>query len=152
MNEVSCRAFEIFDRPLKAKGLSWEEMVVGTTVSASKLDRKRERIDWVDFVTIMKNVRPHFTDEEYIAAGRNYMNTPGLRFAFVIARLALTPIDVYRWMNQPRKGIGNQMFTCISPTYWEVTADKLVMELTLPEGFEVCWDFFVISSASTAWI
>lgn len=148
MNEVSCRVFEIFERPLKAKGLSLAKMVAGTTVPAAKFDSKRERIDWAEFVAIMKNVRPHFTDAEYIAAGRDYLSTPGLRFAFVIARIALSPIDVYRWLNQPRQGLGNQMFTCVVPIYREVAADKLVMELTVPEDFEVCWDFFVIASGT----
>ncbi len=144
MNEVSCRVFEVFNRPLEAKGLSLAKMVVGTSVPATKIANKRERINWAEFVAVMKNIRPHFTDEEYVAIGRTFMRTPGQRFAFVIARLALEPIDVYRWTNKPRDGLGNLMFACVVPSYREVSANKLLVELTLPEGFEICWDFFLL--------
>ena len=146
MNEVSCSVFEVFDHPLKAKGLSLAQMVAGTNVPANKFKRKHERIDWAEFVAITKNIRPHFTDEEYVAAGRTFMRTPGRRFAFVAARLAFSPMDLYRWMNKPRSGIGNQLFTCVVPNHREISASELVLELTLLGGFEMCWDFFVISS------
>ena len=147
MNEVSCRVFEIFRRPLESKRLALTDIVSGTAVPPARLGNKKERIDWPDFVAIMKNIRPHFTDAEYIAAGRTYMHMPGLRFAFVVAQLALSPIDLYRWMNKPRSGLGNQMFTCIVPTHREISANELVLELALQDGFEMCRDFFVIASA-----
>lgn len=148
MNEVSCRAFDIFKRPLEVKGLSLAQMVAGTSVTPAKIESKRERIDWAEFVAIMKNVRPHFTDEEYLAIGRTTMSTPALKFALVIARLAVAPIDIYRWMNTPREGLGNQLFACIVPSYRQISANQIVVELALPEGFEPCWDFFIVSSGA----
>ena len=68
-------------------------MVVGTNIAPAKLKSRNERIDWGDFAAIMRNLRPHFTDEEYVELGRSYLRAPGLRFAFVIARLLLTPMD-----------------------------------------------------------
>jgi len=151
MNEVSCRVFEVFERSLKAKGLSMADMVAGTTVSAAKVASRRERIDWAEFVAVMRNIRPHFTDEEYVAVGRTAMSTPGLKFALVIARLALAPMDIYRWMNTPRQGLGNQLFACIVPSCRQISPNQIVVELVLPEDFELCWDFFVISACrSTA--
>lgn len=147
MNEVSCSVFEVLEHPLRAKGLSLAQMVAGTTVPATKLTSKHARIDWAEYVAIMKNTRPHFSDEEYVAAGRTYMRTPGRRFAFLIARLAMSPMDLYRWMNKPRSGLGNQMFTCIVPVHRELSVNELVLELTLLEGFEMCREFFVIASA-----
>lgn len=148
MNEVSCRVFDVLERALEAKGLSLAQMVVGTNVPATKLGSKRERMDWADFVAVMKNFRPHFTDQEYVAIGRNAMRAPSHRFAAVIGRLALEPIDLYRWFNKPQ-GLGNQLFTCIRSNYRETSANQLVIELTLPESFEVCWDFLVIASGNS---
>jgi hypothetical protein len=116
MNEVSCKVFQILFRPLKAKRVALEELVAGTDVPVAKLLNRKERIDWSDYVTIMRNVRPHFTDEEYVELGRAWMRSPGVRFAFVIARLLFSPMDFYRWMNKPKDGVGNQMFTCIFRT------------------------------------
>ena len=148
MNEVSCKVFEILIEPLAAKRVSVEDLVEGTGVSPARLRDKKERIDWADYVAIMRNVRPHFSDEEYRELGRSYMRSPGLRFAFVIARLVFSPLDIYRWFNKPREGVGNQMFTCIVPSHHEPAPNQIVLELTLPDGYEVCWDFFLISSGN----
>lgn len=148
MNEVACRVFEVFKGRLAAKKLSFADMVAGTSVSAEKLNSRTERIDWADFVAIMSNLRPHFTDEEYVAIGRSTMRTPGLRFASVVARLMLAPIDLYRWMHQPHTGLGNQYFAGVTSTYREESPNRLVMEMTLPEGFEMCWEFFLVVSGN----
>jgi len=123
MNEVSCRIFEIFERPLAAKGIAAEAMVAGTSVVLAKLRSKKARIDWHDFVTVMRNMRPHFTDEEYREIGRSHMRSPPLRFAAVIGRLMFSAMDFYRWQHKPREGIGNQLFTCIVPTHRELSAN-----------------------------
>src|SRR5262245_12687212 len=139
MNEVSCKVFQILWRPLRAKRVAIEQLVVGTNVRVGTLLDRKERIDWSDYVAIMRNVRPHFSDDEYVELGRAWMRSPGLRFAFVIARLLFSPMDFYRWMNKPKDGVGNQMFTCIVPSHRELSGNEIEMDLTLPEGFEVCW-------------
>jgi signal transduction histidine kinase len=148
MNEVSCRIFEIFEKPLATKGIAPEAMIAGTAVPLDKLRDKKERIDWQDFVAIMTNLRPHFSDEEYRELGHSYMRSPQLRFAFVVGRLLFTAMGFYRWMNKPRAGAGNQMFTCVVPSHREISATECEVELVLPEGFEVCWDFFLISQGN----
>ena len=145
MNEVSCKVFDLLLTPLEAKGVSVDRIVVGTSVPPMKLYNKKARIDWTDYVAIMRNVRLHFSDDEYIEVGRSYMRTPGLKFGFVVARLLFSAMDFYRWFNKPREGVGNQMFTCIVPSHRELSANQIEMDLTLPEGFEVCWDFFIIT-------
>ena len=148
MNEVSCKAFEVLLAPLKRKGITTVDVVVGTQVPPELIEDRKARIDWSDYVAIMRNVRPHFTDEEYIEIGRSYMRSPGVKFAFVIARLLFTPLDIYRWFSKPRKGVGNQMFTCIVPEHRELSPYEIQLDLTLPDTYEVCWDFFLISSGN----
>jgi signal transduction histidine kinase len=105
----------------------------------------KARIDWADLCAIFREMRPHFTDEQYIELGRQYMRAPGLRMAFVVARLAMSPMDFYRWINKPKDGIGNQMFTCVRPTHREIGPFEVEIDLTLPDGFDVCWEFFVLT-------
>ncbi|HEX7836916.1 MAG TPA: HAMP domain-containing sensor histidine kinase [Kofleriaceae bacterium] len=145
MNEVSCRIFEIFERPLATKGIDPEVMVANTSLTLNRLRNKKERIDWHEFVAVMNNLRPHFTDEEYLEVGRSYMRSPPLRFVFVVSRLLFSAMDFYRWLNKPRAGAGNQMFTCVIPQHRQISDTKCEVELVLPEGFEVCWDFFLIT-------
>ncbi len=145
MNEVSCRVFAIFERPLAAKGVAAEVMIAGTSVSLARLRNKKERIDWHDFLIIMRNLRAHFTDEEYRELGRSHIRSPPLRFAFVIGRLLLSSIELYRWMNKPREGAGNQLFTCMIPKQRELSEHELEIDLTMRDGYEVCWDFYTVT-------
>ena len=62
MNEVSCKAaFEVLLKPLMERGCSPQAMVEGTSVLPSTVQNKKARIDWSDFVTIMRNIRPYFS-------------------------------------------------------------------------------------------
>jgi signal transduction histidine kinase len=148
MNEVSCRIFEIFERPLAAKGIAAEVMVAGTPVALDKLRDKKARVGWDEFAAVMANLRPHFSDEEYTEIGRSHLRSPSLRFAFVVGRLLFTAMDFYRWNNKPRAGTGNQMFTCVVPRHREISDTECQVELTLPEGFDLCWDFFLITKGN----
>ena len=145
MNEVSCKVFGFFTKPLKKKGVPLEDIVKGTQITVARFLDKKERIDWTDFILVMRNLHNHFTYDEYVELGRSYLRAPALRFAFVIARLILSPMGFYRWFNKPREGVGNQMFTCIVPSQRELSPTEIEVDLTLPEGFEVCWDFYVIT-------
>ena len=148
MNEVSCRIFGIFERPLALKGIPPEVMVAGTGLTLSRLRSKAERIHWHEFVAVMHNLRPHFSDEEYREVGRSYMRSPALRFVSVVSRLLFSTMDFYRWLTKPRAGAGNQMFTCVVPTLKERSDSECEIELVLPDGFEVCWDFFLITKGN----
>jgi signal transduction histidine kinase len=145
VNEVSCKVFGVLVRPLAEKGIALADVVEGTQVGVARLLDKKERIDWADYLQIMRNVRRHFTDEEYIELGRSYMRTPGLRFAFVIARMLFSPMDLYRWFSKPGQGVGNQMFNCIIPSHKEIGDNEIELDLVMPDGMEPCWDFYVIS-------
>ena len=144
MKEVSSKAFEPFFEPLAAKGVSLDRVVADTGVPASALRDKNARVTWPEFVAIMKNIRPWFTDAEYVEIGRSFFRSPGLRFAFVVARLLLTPMGFYRWQNS-RQGAGGQLFTCIVPTHRDISENECEVDLEVPEGFEVCWDFCVVT-------
>jgi signal transduction histidine kinase len=145
MNEVSCKVFDFIEKSLEARGIDFDGVVEGTNVSLETLHDKKGRIDWADFCAVMRNVRRHFTDDQFVELGRSYMRSPGLRFAFVIARLLLSAMDFYRWFNKPKEGVGNQMFTCVKPSHREPAPNEIECDLLLPEGFEVCWEFFVIT-------
>ncbi|MCE9576457.1 MAG: response regulator [Deltaproteobacteria bacterium] len=148
MNEVSCRVFEILSRAVEAKGLPLERMVAGTGVSLATLKSKNARIDWSECCAIMNNLRPIFTDEEYVEIGRSHFRSPMLRFVFVIARLRFTPMGFYRWLNKPRDGAGNQLFTCIVPTHRDLSPTECEVDLLVQDGYEVCWEFFTITTGN----
>ncbi|HEX3473731.1 MAG TPA: HAMP domain-containing sensor histidine kinase [Kofleriaceae bacterium] len=148
MREVASRVFHIFFRPLIAKGIALDRMVEGTGVSLARLRKRNERIDWADLCAILGRLQAHFTEDEFVEVGRSYFRSPALRFAFVIGRALLTPMGFYRFINKPRTGAGNQMFTCVVPTHREISDTECEVELILPDEFEVCWPFFLVSKGN----
>ncbi len=149
MNEVSCKAaFELLLGPLQEKGVPLQSVVEGTKVAPATLQNKKARIDWSDFSVIMRNVRPYFSDEELIDIGRTFLRTSGLRFALVVGRLLYSAKDFFRWFMKPRDGVGNQFFTCVRPIYREISDFEVEVDLTLPDGYEVCWEFFITSQGN----
>src|SRR6185503_18935118 len=59
-----------------------------------------------------------------------------------------TPMGFYRLVNTPRQGGGNQMFTCVTPSFQQISESECVVELTLAEGLEVCWAFFLMTKGA----
>lgn len=148
MSEVSCKVFDTFWEALAMKGVDRATLVEHTNVEFKTILDKKARLSWSDFCAVMHNIRPHFTDGEYIELGRAYLHAPGLRFAMVIARLAMAPMDFYRWFSKPDNGVGNQMFACITPSHRELAPYDIELDLVLPEGYEVLWDFYLISQGN----
>lgn len=136
---------DVFFRQLEEKNVPAERLVEGTSIAVSTLRNKDRRIDWSDFVAIMRNAGHVFTEDELIAIGRSYFASPMIRFISVIARLLFSPMEFYRWMNKARDGAGNQMFTCVVPVHRDIGPNQIELDLTLPDGFEMCPEFFVVS-------
>ena len=148
MKEVSNKVFAMFVKDLRRRAIDPAVLLDNTDVTLPALMDKNERVDWAVHNRIMANVRRHFSDEELVQVGRSWLRSPGLRFVFVVGRLLLTPMGFYRWMNKPREGAGNQMFTCVTPKHRDLTEDTCEVELTLPEGFEVCWEFYIVTKGN----
>jgi len=57
-------------------------------------------------------------------------------------------MEFYRWANKPRSGAGNQMFTCIVPAHRDISENECELDLSLPEGFDVSWEFMLIAAGN----
>jgi signal transduction histidine kinase len=145
MKEVSCRVFDVFLLRLKQRGIPADALVHDTDVSLTTLQNRNERISWSDLVAIMRNTRQIFTDEEYVEIGQAFLRSPMMRFVSVIGRILFTARDFYGWLTKAKDGAGNQMFTCIATSSREIGTNELEVELKLFPGYEMCWDFFVVS-------
>ncbi|HEY1812426.1 MAG TPA: ATP-binding protein [Kofleriaceae bacterium] len=148
MQEVSSKALHPLFKPALRKGFTLEQMVAGTSVTVPVLRSKNGRMDWDDLCTIHRNLRACLSDDELVHIGGTLFRQRAVRFAFIIARLLLTPMGFYRWINTPRQGGGNQMFSCITPSFRQLSDSKCEVELALPEGYEVCRDFFLMTKGA----
>jgi signal transduction histidine kinase len=148
MREVSCRVFSIFFDPLERRGVSAYRMIDGTDVTLSRLRDKHERIDWSEMCVIMRNLGRVFSEDELIEIGRTHFRAPSMRFVFVVGRLLFTPMGFYKWANTPKSGAGNQMFSCVLPTHRNISSTECELDLELPDGFEVSWEFMLVAKGN----
>jgi signal transduction histidine kinase len=149
VKEVSCRVFDHLLRELGAKGLPPDVLLQGTSYDIQKITDKHERVDWSTYVKIISNARSVWNEGEFVAMGATFRRTPVMRAFAVVARLLFGARDLYRWI-ATRGGVGNQMFTCIQPSYLETGGNRIRIEMVLDEGFEPCREMFLITRGSLA--
>ena len=145
MKEVSTKPFTLFWKSLEQRGISPASICAQAGIPYATMMDGKARIEWTEMLRLFGALRPHFADQDYIDIGRQYMRAPGLRFAFLIARLAMGPMDVYRWFNTPKNGIGNQMFTCVMPTHHQLSLTSFEVDLVVADTYEVCKEFYTIT-------
>ncbi|MBI5508022.1 MAG: response regulator [Deltaproteobacteria bacterium] len=87
---------------------------------------------------------------DFEAFGRSLAESPQFRFMAVVAGLLFTPREFYFWHNQPGKGPGNQMFTCVSPAIEDAGTNRVRVALRLQPGHEMFEEFFVTTKGSLA--
>jgi signal transduction histidine kinase len=148
VKEVSCKVFDVLIRELRKKRIAPNVLIEGTTLDAATLRNKNERVDWGVYLAVMRNSRRYFDDEEYVRMGGSFLRSPLIRPFAVIGRLLFTSHDHYRWLSSGRAGAGGQLFTCIEPSCEDLSPDRIAIELKLPEGYEACWDFFLITKGT----
>jgi signal transduction histidine kinase len=148
MKEVSCRVLEIFFRPLAAKSIPAETLVVGTDLDVRVLLDKNERLSWGDFVIVMRNIGRAFDEDELMQIGRTLLQSPMMRFASVVARMLFSPMELYDWSFTPKRGLGNQLFNCIEIGYERLSSTEIEVSLTLPTPLEPCREFFVVTQGN----
>jgi signal transduction histidine kinase len=154
MKEVSCRILEMFFRELEKKRLPPQRLLEGVSYPLKHFQDKQERVDWDTFVRLMENAQQIWSDDELVAMGGSWIDSPFLRHARLIAGALFTPKQLYRWFDtggreaaakHARKGIGVQMFTCVSNTVTDLAPNRVRLEVVLDDGYVPCPAFFLLT-------
>ncbi len=148
MREVSCRVFDIFLRDLRKRGLDAQALVKGTSCELQHLRNRNERVDWQTFVQVMKNASEIWEPEQLVLLGGAFFKNPLIRPFALIGRILFTAKDFYHWMNKPRSGMGNQLFTCIEGSAKDLSENKVEIRLTMKKGYKPCIPFFLVSQGA----
>ena len=143
MKEVSCRIVQVFFRELQARKLSPDVLVTGTGCELQHFLDRSERIDWDVFCRFFRNIQEVWSDEELVELGGMFMRSRYFRPFFAIGRLMFSAEELYRWANDPVRGVGRQLVSCILPRVTELGRNHLLVELTLAPGYAMCRGFFV---------
>jgi signal transduction histidine kinase len=148
MREVSCRVLEVHFRELEKKGLPPSTWVGNVPYSLAHLRNKHERIDWATFVRLMANLRTIWTEDQIVAQGGAWIDSPFLRHTKLVVGALFTPKQFYRWLandsNTGKRGGGMQVHTCTTTSFQDLGPDRLSLEVRIEEGYEPCPEFFLL--------
>ncbi len=145
MKEVSCRVLDPFFRELRRGGRSPELLLAGTRYSLPDLRQSQNRIDWSEFVQIMRNAGQIWTSQQFVELGGSFMRSPLIRAFTVVARLLFSTRDFYLWI---WSGIGHHFFTCVEGSLEETGPNRMVLELRIHEGYETFPEYFLVAQGS----
>ena len=141
MREVSCRAVEPFLQAADRRGIARTDLTRGVGYALSHLEDRHERIDWDAFRRFMANVRSHFDERALTQIGADGVRSSGARAFSLIGRTLFSAGGFYRWL-LTSGGLGNQMFSNMTPSYRELAPGRLQLDLEVDPGYEPCPDFF----------
>jgi signal transduction histidine kinase len=144
MKEVSGQGVAFFLTAAKTKGITIDRLTQGTDLTESELRAKDARLGWGEYVRFMKNVGEVWTDDELVEFGRVALRSP-FRAMASVARLLFSATDFYEWVTRRQMGAGNQFFTCVEATLNRVHPLKLEIILALPDGYENCREFLLVT-------
>ena len=143
MKEVSCRTLGVLFRELRRRKISADRLAEGTGHGVEYLQNRNERIDWAVYARIMRNARTIWTTEaEFVALGASGLRSPLVRAFVVVGRLLFTARDFYLYVAAPDHGIGNQMYSCITPTLVEHPDKHLTVTMTMAPGYAPVEELF----------
>ncbi len=145
--EVSCKVIPIFIKSLKENNLSPDILCKGIPYDLDYLTKRNAYVEWDIICIILSNLRKIWDDDEYfIGIGRELINRRLVNLNAVIAGFFVNVKDIYRMINDPKKGFGNHNVKCITPSSKEIEEGHLEVTLELPPGYQNCREFFLITN------
>lgn len=154
MKEVSCRVFDLVLRDLKRRGIRPEEAFSTDSATILRLANKSERIDWTEYVVLMRHLTRFYSPEDYESIGGSYFLNPLIKPFSLVARVLFDVKSFYKWLGggraeaAGRAGVGGQMFTCIVPSYSDLAPNRIQLRLAMAPGYEPCPPFYYITKGA----
>jgi signal transduction histidine kinase len=145
MKEVSCRALAPVFRRARNERISLQALIDGAGYPLEHLLNNRERVEWSTLCRVFQNSRRWWSLDDFEQIGSSFASSSLFLPFAVFARLLLTPREIYHWVNTPREGAGNQMFTCVRPTIEDTGPEEITLRLHLDPAYPLREEFFRIT-------
>jgi two-component system, cell cycle sensor histidine kinase and response regulator CckA len=141
--EVSCAALVTLVAAFDARGLGLAELVTGTSLSVATLRSPGQRIGWRDLCVILRNAAARLSEEELRQLGERFaQREPALRFHRALA-LVVGVSELYFRLGTARAGPLQRLLGCIDCRVWDVGPNRLMCELQVIDGYEVCPELYL---------
>jgi len=143
--EVSCRCLVTILEAIEKKNLKKESYLKGIPYNLDYLKNKHERIEWSVYCRFIDNVRPNFTEDEFIEMGRSWADNSAARVTSLIPRLLFTRGEILQSLHRHVEKAGSQYFTCIEYKTETLGPNGIRQILKVKSGYDFCREFFLIT-------
>ena len=109
------------------------------------LRNEKEHVEWDVFCQIMSNIRSAYTEDDLFYLGTKAIHRQVFPVVSAMVGFFLSTKEMYRLISDPRKGLGTQVFRCITTTTRDIDKYHLELLLELPAGYQYCDVFFIVT-------
>jgi PAS domain S-box-containing protein len=142
-HDVSCAALVTLVAAFDARGIGLAELVTGTSLSVATLRSLGQRIGWRDFCVVLRNAAARLSEEELRQLGERFAQLePALRFHRALG-LVVGVSELYFRLGTARAGPLQRLLGCIDCRVWDVGPNRLMCELQVNDGHEVCPELYL---------
>ena len=116
---------------------------MSTSLSAATLRNPHQRIGWHDFCAILRNAAGCLSKEELRGLGERLVQLePALRFHRALAHVVGVS-ELYFRLGSARASAIQRLFRCLDWRVWNVGPNRLMCELQVGDGYEVCPELYL---------
>jgi PAS domain S-box-containing protein len=141
--EVSCAALATLVTAFDTRGIELGELIMNTSLSAATLRNPRQRIGWRDFGVILRKAAERLSKEDLRQLGERLVELePPLRFHRALAHVVGVS-ELYFRLGSARASAIQRLFRCLDCRVWNVGPNRLMCELQVSDGYEVCPELYL---------
>jgi PAS domain S-box-containing protein len=141
--EVSCAALITLVAAFDARDIDLGELITGTSLSVATLRQPGQRIGWHDFCVVLRNAAARLSDDDLRRLGERFVQLkPPLRFHRALA-VVVGASELYFRLGSARASAIQRLLGCLDCRVWDVGPNRLMCELQVDEGHEVCPELYL---------
>ena len=145
---VSCRSLAGLIDFVNKKHLPVEILLKDIPYNLEYLQDKNERIEWPVYCRILKNLRLHFEEKDFIEFGQSWVKSKYFKPWAGLTRLLFNLGKSLPFTQNLLNAIGKQFFAGINFRLEKIGADGFKVILTMEDGYEFCPEHFTIVKGS----
>jgi hypothetical protein len=146
--EVSCTCLYQFFDPIKKKNIPETTWLKSLPYNIDYLQNKHERIDWEEFCRICDNIRPYFSEDEFVEMDRSWASGQRAKALIIIPSLLFERGEVCHLIQKYIEKPASKFFTCIDYKTESLGPNAARHTLKVKTGYRFCREFFLISQGS----
>lgn len=143
--EVSCKALDPIFYYAKQNNVDIKNLIAETPYDINYFLNIRERIEWEVWCKIISNARTYFTPADFEKMGSSFIKSNFYKVGILPAFFLFSSNRLSRPLVKLIFQNTSMMFSCIKQRIEFVKSNRVKLNITISEDYELCPEFFYIS-------